>query len=220
MPIHPDWRVFYESRWTSGEWMRPAAALQALKTNPANFLKKYPILNTYDCNASGVHQAYFANYTATDARRPGRILGTLRMHEATGFRVNTAQFKQGEGDMFPLHGLYTGLSSQAPAWYQLGNTGPDIMLTAKLTGCTFVARPGAQGQVEVAHLKPDQETGLQLNTRMKVPGQDAFGRLSYDIDSRTVNVIGIRTGTNWQVFTQKLEKHKFAIRSVHRLFPA
>jgi hypothetical protein len=71
----------------------------------------------------------------------------------------------------------------------------------------------------VAHLQPDQETGLQLNTRMKVEGREAYGRLDYDFESRTINVIGVRSTRGWEIYTQKLEKHHLYIRSVHRLFP-
>jgi hypothetical protein len=201
--------------------MRPTAALQKLRTNPSDFLKRYPILNTFDCAVSGATQAFFANYTSNDARRPGTILKSLKMHQTQAFRVNKSQFRNGEGDPFTVVGVYTGKSSTGPAWTLLGDTGPDIMLTAKLTGCTFVARAGGKaGQVEVAHLQPHEETGLQLHHRMKVNGQEAYGRLNYDIDSRSINVIGIRSAKGWEIYTQKLEKHHLAIRSVHRLFPA
>ncbi len=220
-PLSPEWKDFFESRWKSGEWMRPTAALQKLRANPSDFLKRYPILNTFDCAASGITQAFFANYTSKDALRPGTILKTHRMHKTDAFRVDMKQFRNGEGDSFPVHGIFTGQSSAGAAWYTLGNAGPDIMLTAKLTGCTFVAKAGdSAGQVQVAHLQPHQETGLELHDRMKVKGQEAYGRLNYDIDSRSINVIGVRSGGKWQVFTQKLEKHRLAIRSVHRLYPA
>ncbi len=220
-PLDPQWKDFFESNWKSGFWMRPTAALQKLRANPADFLKRYPILNTFDCAISGVTQAFFANYTPGDARRPGTILKTFKMHKTSAFRVSFKQFQNGEGDSFPAVGIYTGKSSAGPAWCLLGNTGPDIMLTAKLTGCTFVARAGGQpGQVEVTHLQPHEETGLQLHERMKVRGQEAYGRLNYDIDSRSINVIGVRSSKGWEIFTQKLEKHHLAIRSVHRLFPA
>jgi len=221
MVLNSDWKEYFESRWKSGEFMRPREALQQLRTSPMDFLKRYPILNTFDCPSSGPTQAYFANHIGTDARRPGTVLKTLSMHKTQAFRINLKQFMNGEGEAFPVLGIYTGKSSEGPAWCLLGGTGPDIMLTAKLTGCTFVARPGPTGsQVEVAHLQPHEETGLALNERMKVKGQEAYGRLNYNIESRSINVIGIRSARGWEIYTQKLEKAHLAIRSVHRLFPA
>ncbi len=215
----PEWQEFFETRWNNGELMKPAAALAALRDNPLEFLKRYPVLNTFDCRASGPTQAFFANFLG-DAFRPGSVLKTAHMHLTQAFRVNMAQFQNGEGDAFDVIGIFTGQSNVDPVWYALPATGPDIMLTAKLTGCTFVARPTTRpGEVEVTHLQPNQETGLHLNERMRVEGREAYGRLDYNYESRSINVIGVRSRRGWEIYTQKLEKERLAIRSVHRLFP-
>ena len=66
---------------------------------------------------------------------------------------------------------------------------------------------------------PDQETGFALNARMHVPGQFAYGRLKYDVDVRSINVIGVRQGGAWKIYAQKVEKQNLTIRSVTRIFP-
>lgn len=222
MALDPKWKDLFESYWNSGEWTRPNEALNQLRNNPASFLKKYPILNMFDCSASGPTQAHFANYTdIKGGLRPGSILGTKRMHKTQGFRVQNMQFSNGEGFPFTVQGVFTRQSSGAMLWRVLDNTGPDIMLTAKLTGCTFAVKPGYRpGEVRVIHLQPHQETGLELNRRMKaVNAAETYGRLNYNYESRTINIIGVRSGGKWQIFAQKLDKHRMAIRSLRKLSP-
>ena len=96
------------------------------------------------------------------------------------------------------------------------------MLTAKLTGCTFVVRRNDKGVIEATHLQPNSKLdGKTLHKSMqKDHGKSAYGKLKYDIDKRSINVIGIRKGTTWEVWVQKIEKHQLTIRSVHKIFPA
>ena len=213
--------TYIRAEQQAGRIMRPSVALQKLKANPAQFLRKYPIRNIFDCANSGTTNAHLLNVLGEDASRPGSIRRTGRMHDTEGFLIQNKLGMNGEGHAFQTHGVYTGQSSAAPVWYQLDGTGPAIMLTAKLTGCTFVARAGAAaGSVEVTHLQPDQENGIQLNTRMKgITGQKVYGRLKYDIDKRCINIIGVRVGNKWKVFAQKLDKLRLEIRSVTKIFP-
>jgi hypothetical protein len=92
------------------------------------------------------------------------------------------------------------------------------MVTAKLTGCSFVVRE-RKGVVEVAHLQPTDETGVDLHKRMRDAGYTTYGRLNYDLDKRSINILGVRSGNTWNIYSQKLEKHHLTIRSVHRVFP-
>jgi hypothetical protein len=64
MALDRKWKNLFESYWNSGEWTLPIVALNQLRNNPASFLKKYPILNMFDCAASGPTQFYFVNYGA------------------------------------------------------------------------------------------------------------------------------------------------------------
>lgn len=220
MVLDPQYWAWLNAEWNAGRLMRPGVALDSFRQHPRTFLKKYPIQNNYDPQNSGVSQAYFFNGGA--GQRPGSILKTRSMHTTETFTIQVAPGQLGEGHPFRLHGLHTGQSNLAPVWYLLDNGGPDIMLTAKLTGCTFIARPAGghpPGSVEITHLQPNQETGFALNTRMDVAGQFAYGRLKYDIDVRSINVIGVRQGGAWKIYAQKIEKQTLTIRSVTRIFP-
>lgn len=220
MPGDPNYWAWLTAEWNAGRLTRPGQALDQLRRHPRTFLRKYPIQNNYDPQHSGVFQAYFFNGAA--GQRPGSILKTQKMHTTETFTVQGLAGQLGEGHLFWLHGLHTGQSNVAPVWYLLDNGGPDIMLTAKLTGCTFVARPAVghpAGCAEITHLQPNAESGFALNTRMNVPGQHAYGRLRYDIDTRSINVIGVRQGGNWKIYAQKIEKQNLTIRSVTRIFP-
>ena len=211
---------YLQAAWANGTLTRPSVALQNLRNNPRNFLEKFPIQGNFDPSVSGVTTAYIVNGPV--GQRPGSTLKTLNMHATETFIIQPRAGQAGEGDQFQAHGLFTVQSNLRPQWYTLDNTGPDIMLTAKLTGCTFVARPaanGVAGAVDITHMMPNQETGLQLNQRMNTHGQKAWGRLKYDIDTRSVNIIGVRVGGHWKIYAQKVEKHALTIRSVHRIYP-
>lgn len=218
--MDPQFWAWLNTEWNAGRLMRPGVALQSFRDHPRTFLKKYPIQNNFDPQNSGVFRAHIFNGAA--GQRPGSILKTKSMHTTQTFTIQAAPGQLGEGNPFWVHGLHTGQSSAGPVWYLLDGGGPDIMLTAKLTGCTFVARPAnghPPGCVEITHLQPHQETGIALNTRMNIPGQHAYGRLKYDFDIRSINVIGIRQNGAWKIYAQKLEKQTLTIRSVTRIYP-
>jgi hypothetical protein len=210
-----------QQQWNNGALTRPQVAVMALLQNPEDFLRKYPILNTFDCQNSGVSRAYLRN-GSNDAFRPGSKLGTLNMHRTESFNLESVTGHNADGYEFPVHGVFTGPGDQPPAWYRLDATGPAMMLTAKLTGCTFVVRASYGGGIEVTHLQPNQNIdGITLNTNMRTGGNSAYGRLRYDIDVRSINVIGVRHGNNWQIWAQKLEKNSNPPRllSLNRIWP-
>ena len=214
-PFDPQLQQWLDTEYSAGRLMRPLDALNALRTNLRDFLTRYPIQNNFDCHASGLITAYLGN-NGSDAQRPGGILGVHRMHTTQAFTLQNAP-TQGAAN-FTAYGVHMGRSQAGPQWFELPQSGPDIMLTAKLTGCTFVAR--RVGQVtEVAHLQPEDENGVELHQRMQDAGHRAYGRLRYDLDSRSINVIGVRRGAQWEIYAQKIEKHQLAIRSVTKVFP-
>jgi len=220
MAIDPNYWQWLNAEWNAGRLTRPGTALQKLRAHPRTFLKQYPIQGNFDPAGDGAACAYIFN--GAGGHRPGAVLKTKRMHDAESFTIQPNPGQLGEGHPFWVHGLHTGQSSAGPVWYLLDDAGPDIMLTAKLTGCTFVARAvaGHPGQVEITHLLPHLETGIALNTRMDaVAGQLTYGRLKYDFDVRSINVIGVRVGGSWKIYGQKMEKQTLTIRSVHRIFP-
>jgi hypothetical protein len=223
MSASPQMLAYFQGEWNAGRLTRPQNAVTGLTQNPEIFLRKHPILNTFDCATSGVTNAYLRN-DRSDALRPGSKLGTLNMHKTESFNLESVSGVNSYGYTFPVHGVHMGQSTVSVdeiSWYALDATGPAIMLTAKLTGCTFVARAGKTlNTVEVTHLQPHNETGLDLNTRMKSEGA-AYGRLRYDLDTRSINVVGVRTASGWQIWAQKLDKNASPpkILSLNRIWP-
>ncbi len=211
---------WFSTEWAEGRLTRPRDAIISLLRAPEEFLRKYPIINTFDCAAHGTTLAYLRNDRA-DAKRPGSRLGTKRLHTTESFNLESVSGANQYGARAPVHGVHMTQSSAGPAWYRLDGHGPAMMLTAKLTGCTFVARAAAGQAVEVTHLQPHQEDGLQLNRRMRGGGRSAYGRLKYNLETRSINVIGVRSGARWKIWAQKIEKNGTVptIRSVKRIWP-
>ncbi|HEX7896281.1 MAG TPA: hypothetical protein VF950_00780 [Planctomycetota bacterium] len=201
-------KAFYDS----GELKRPTVALRELQQNPEQFLKTYPI-SIDEAQDSGVRTAYLRNGRV--GWRPGSKLGTLNMHKTQEFIFSLSQ---PEGHAFQCQYVRMDPSDQAIQWYALAPA-PDVMLTCKLTGCSFVVRQNGPN-VEVAHLQPKQETGLELNQRLLTGGQKAFGRLKYDLEKRQAHVVAVRRGGTWEVYAQKVDKAKeVGIRSVKKIWP-
>ena len=118
------------------------------------------------------------------------------MHQAESFKIRElpdAELNDWECYYpFPAHYVVMDPSNQAIRWYGLTG-GPDVMLTCKLTGCSFVIRK-QNDIVEAAHLQPKDESGLDLNRRLQGGVQTAYGRISYDMDKRSVTILGVRSG--------------------------
>jgi hypothetical protein len=137
------------------------------------------------------------------------------MHKTQEFIFSVMQ---PDGHDFPCQDVRMDPSNQAIRWYALA-TAPDVMLTCKLTGGSFVVRQNGAA-IEVAHLQPKDETGLELNRRLETGGQKAYGRLKYDLEKRQAHVVGIRRGTSWEIYAQKVDKAKaVGIRSVKKIWP-
>lgn len=202
-----------EPQYRSGELKRPTEALRELQLNPERFLKTFPISIDEDATPSGVKTAYIRN--GRIGKRPGTKLGTLNMHRTQEFLFSVTQ---PDGHSFPCQYVRMDPSNQAIQWYPVADS-PGIVLTCKLTGCTFVARMNGT-TLEVAHLQPKDETGLALNQRLKTGGQKAYGRLKYDLETRQAHVVGVRRGGVWEFYAQKIDKNKeVGIRSVKKVWP-
>jgi hypothetical protein len=219
VPNDPEMLKWLENEWNARRLTRPQDAVTRLLQSPDDFLRKHPIINTFDCNAHGPTRAYFRNDRA-DALRPGSLLGTRSLHTTESFNLETISGANAYGYAFPVQGVYTS-KSNAPLWYTLDGNGPAMMLTAKLTGCTFVATAGTGTNVQVTHLQPEQVSGLEVSKSMQGPGRSAYGQEQYDFDKRSINIIGVRVGGRWNIWAQKLVKNASPpkILSVKRIWP-
>lgn len=204
----------------------PASAYNLLLTNPRDFLKRYPIKIFGANRPSGVTNYVLLNRAAS--MRPGSVLGRLRMHETESFDIKPASFlgPGHVGHTFPAHLVRMDEGTANMNFYRLDASGPPIMLTGELSGCSLVMLPGTGGHVEVAHVRPRQQTGQQLYGTLKaaLPNGEIYGASGtsghYDSDDRCVSIIGVRTGGQWFLFAQKkLAAADDRIRSVYQIFP-
>ena len=84
-------------------------AVMDLLRNPEEFLRKHPIINTFDCKASGTTDAYFKNDRA-GALRPGSKLSTLSMKMTESYNLESVGGQNAYGYRFPVQGVYTAPS--------------------------------------------------------------------------------------------------------------
>ncbi len=213
---------YFKGEYAAKRLTTPYDAYRALTGNAENFLRKYPVdIDEGSSANSSVRTSYIIN--GGEGRRPGSVMGVRAMKTTESFRIR----ERPDAELtdracyypFPAHFVAMIPSNRNINWYPLTG-GPDVMLTCKLTGCSFVVRK-ENGQVEAAHLQPTDEDGLDLNRRLAQPGQKAYGRLDYNFDKRAVTILGVRSGGQWRIFAQKwnkLETKTPSVISVHQIF--
>jgi hypothetical protein len=215
---------WFDQAYADGTLMRPLDALSKLRANPRNFLRTYPVMIDERPGASSLITAYLVNNPSKDkTERPGRILGTLRMHQTQGFTICCNGMPQNTSlqmrAMFSAHYVEMRESTAAMQWYALA-MGSDIMLTCKLSGCSFAVRE-QNNAVQVAHVQPRGVTGvgLQYSLAYNQPDRIIYGGLNYDTATRSATVIGVNRAGQWKIYVQKLEAGTWRILSVHRIYP-
>ena len=120
------------------------------------------------------------------------------------------------------------VGTAAMGFYRLDATGPNIMLTGQLSGCSFVMMPAGPGWLDVAHVKPQQITGKALHANLggalanaAIYGDSTEGGF-YDSDTRVVSIVGVRSGGQWRIYAQKQKPGHamdYSIKSLYQIFP-
>ena len=208
--------------------INPATALSSLVNGPEVFLKIYPIRIFGDVNASG--RAEYAIENRGASFRPGSVLGTHRLHATESFniRATAAKIHVAGSPTFKAHSIHMDAGIGAMEFYQLDDTGPDIMVTGQLSGCAFVIDRAGGNNVNVAHIKPVGTTGATLATTLTGNHPNAFvygataGHGFYDSNDRVVSIIGIRNAAGaWRIYAQKHNRTTadYRIQSVYRIHP-
>jgi hypothetical protein len=209
--------------------MNPTDAFNLLvnRNSTENFLKTYPVRvfgNTHD---SGVAQFVIRN--RGDSFRPGSVMRTHNMHATESFELHpNSAFHMPSEHIFPAHSIHMDLGVNQLGFYKLFASGPNVMVTGQLSGCSFVINPSADGGIYVAHIKPVGQTGAQLAAILThtYPQAFVYGASAehgyYDSDDRVVSIIGIRDGGNaWSIYAQKqdAETRDYRILSVYKIHP-
>jgi hypothetical protein len=205
----------------------PHVTYNVLIANVPGFLKNYPVRIFGSTAASGVTAYCLLNRGAS--MRPGSKLGTWSMKATESFDIRAmagigAVGGVGNGHVFNAHSVHMDLGQAAMAFYRLDNTGPNIMVTGQLSGCSFVMTAAAGGTIDVAHVKPVGITAATLLTNLTAanPGALIYGAGAYDPNDRTVSIIGARDAAGWRVYAQKHDATSgdYRIKSVYQIWPA
>src|SRR5690606_42153834 len=118
------------------------------------------------------------------------------------------------------HTEHLDLSDIEP--YVLDGTGPDLMVTAQLSGCVFAIRQ-EPGRLIVAHMQPGgtRQSGALLRQTVKLVGRFAnYGRVTHvfgvgDYNPRA-HLVGIRKGGTWEIYAQSVRRGTGRLRRAMR----
>lgn len=211
----------------------PAIAFNTLLANPGAFLKRYPVRIFGATAASGVAGYTMLNRNPGASMRPGSVLGTLNMHTTESFEIrsNAALGAVGGGaggHAFQAHSIHMDAGTTNMGFYRLGaGAGPTIVVTGQLSGCSFVMLPVAAGVVDVAHVRPQGQTGqaLQAALATAMPNAQIYGASgasgNYDSADRFASIIGVRFAGVWRIYAQKQDANAgdFRIKSAYQIYP-
>lgn len=211
----------------------PAVAYNTLVANPGEFLRRFPVRIFGYTGASGQWRYFLSN--RGQSMRPGSRLGTLNMHATESFDIRAG----GPGGAAPIAGgggghpfdalsVHMDVGRAAMGFYRLGAGGLSIMVTGQLSGCAFVMVNAGPGQVDVAHVKPQGQTGKALYDEIVTnnPNAQVYGASdttgNYNSDDRVASIIGVLSGGDWKIFAQKQLQQSgtdYRIKSVYQIYP-
>ncbi len=94
--------------------------------------------------------------------------------------------------------------------YTLPGTGPDLMLTSQLSGCTFGIGSAAKGSQLVSHIQPNANaTASDLHEAVADGLTSGGGKFferqngaSYENTSNRATVVGVRNSGTWKFYAQ------------------
>lgn len=212
--------------------VNPAVAVGILLASPVQFLKRFPVRIFGDMGASRQVNFTMLNRHPGNSKRPGFLLGTLHMHDTEVLEIRApgamAAVAGIGGSVFNAHSIHMDTGSANMNFYTLDGTGPAIMVTGQLSGCSFVMLPAGAGQVNVAHVQPQGgQTGaaLQGTLASAMANAQVYGaagtRGNYDSADRVASVIGVRVGGQWRIYAQKQDAGSgdYRIKSVYQIYP-
>jgi hypothetical protein len=206
--------------------------------SPEDFLRRHVVYTpgAMAPAASGIVPIYLSESTLhAEKTRPGSRLGVLSrpFHKTDAISIsNQNPVAGGLGFaavaraciQFNVHWIETSFHPAGAVtpfpWYTL-TAASGVMVTQRLTGCSFVVDPAA-GATRVAHIMPSPpETGAQLRARLVAllgAGVSIYGRGEYN-QEREATVVGVDNGHGWHIYAQKQDLMSFKVRSVKQIFP-
>ena len=221
----------------------PITDLQAyteLTAHPKTFLKRYPLWIFGQATAATSQARAFqltdaADYLSGPVHRPDSFFKTHKMHATQAFVISP----QGNGGLggVALQASWLAMSEWVGApsindisILTLNHQGPNVMITANLTGCAVAMSDLGNGRIAIAHVRPNAEMpnppvgaldGVGLHTVLSKSGWTAvYGRNDYS-PTRQVVIIGVRRAGHWKLYAQKQSlpgQGAGDVLSVHRIY--
>lgn len=216
-------------------------ALAQLQAHPKTFLSRYAVW----IMGTGTGPSGTRNFEIIDAdaegvnflgvlQRPDTFWGTRKMHTTQTFGVTLAQGLGGhafQAQWLKMSEWTDSRSLHAIDVLTLDHSGPGLLFTGSLTGCSVAMQNLGNNRVAIAHVRPNSDMpdvaqggmldGAGVNTILSKSGWTAvYGRHNY-ADNRQATVVGVRRGGHWQIYAQKQEYGGHgagSIRSVKRIF--
>jgi len=215
--------------------MTAIQGLQMLSQHPRSFLKESFVLVDQMPGASGVRTVKFkTSGFAGAANRYGTVLRSHSLKDAQDFIFSSTPgmgYDNTDVDVQFVQ-MYTYAGIGAINWYPLAGAGSsNIMITTKLTGCSFLVRDNA-GVLECAHVQPDgaavpPQTGQDLRQYLSTNHAGNYGALfgrgrtglkGYE-GTEAATVIGVRRANNWSIYAQRLVAGQSTFKDVERIWP-
>ena len=214
--------------------LTPQAALANLTQHPRTFLKANLVkVGQFGGVSRTIQGCVFQSSGGPMAHRYGTVLGSYNQKAVQDFTFSGAVnmgFASVVVDVQFIQMFAHAAGGPIP-WYPMtvGAGTPDIMITTKLTGCSFLVRNNA-GVIECAHIQPNAaanppQTGQALRTTLSAGGGYAslFGRgrtgmKGYE-SAEAATVIGVRRNNAWNIYAQRQVAGQDTFKDVERIFP-
>ena len=215
-------------------------ALIQILTDPKAFLRDNLLQVGDFIGASGIKTAEFQTsqlgltHNLTTAQRFGHVFRGLHKHgvQAFLFGANPKVNFQTTSVQVQFIQMYQYGGLAAIQWHPLAPIGPgspNIVITTKLTGCSFLVRTSPAGGIECAHVQPGgAQTGQQLRQALsglhagnyeRLFGRGKSGEKGYG-DSEASTIVGVRRQGAWKIYAQRLVNQQETLIDVERIYPA
>ncbi len=201
--------------------MKLDTALYQLKNHTLGFLQAH-LLSLAGSAQSGPRVNYLCYYDNAQGPNEGFAISTFpyaTTYQALDYKVYKALHVHSVR-MIPQT-EHLDLSDIEP--YVLDGTGPDLMVTAQLSGCVFAIRQ-EPGRLIVAHIQPGgtRQSGAMLRQTVKLVGRFAnYGRVTHvfgvgDYNPRA-HLVGIRKGGTWEIYAQSVASGSGPVQRAMRI---
>lgn len=207
---------------------------------PVHFLKHHPIRAPITNAPSGQQNFVMLEPESSSATRTKTVWKSTPW-QRTETRNTVGYEIRGAGQ---LGGAANALSSQSLPWgahfirmddgvaqtapHVLDGSGPNIMVTPELTGCSFVVEAVGPGQVQVAHVRPvgaHNHSTLPGALQAQYPDAEVYGDVggadNYDTGrNEVVTIVGVRRRDGWTIYAQRRRRYDgAAVLGVRELYP-